>query len=57
MLYRNKKTGVTVDVPTELKGNWIKVGGEPKKAPAVPVSKPKEVEEPVKPKRTRKTKK
>lgn len=51
MLYRNIKTGLTVNVPTALGGNWKKVGGESKKAPAVSAPKPVEVEEPVKPKR------
>lgn len=42
MLYRNTKTGVTVRVVSELKGNWVRVdGGKVEKpaaaAPAVPV--------------------
>lgn len=37
MEYRNKVTGVIIDVPSEIKGDWEPVGEkvkeEPKKAP------------------------
>lgn len=65
MKYQNTITGVIVDVPSEMKGNWKKIGVEPKKAPAVSIPAPVKAEEPIeevkpdKPKRktTRKTKK
>lgn len=65
MKYRNTITGAIVDVPSEIKGNWVKVGAESKKAPAAPAPAPVKVEEPIeevkpdKPKRktTRKSKK
>lgn len=63
MKYRNTKSGLIIDSPSKLGGYWEKIGGEPKKAPAIPApvkaEEPAEVEEPVKPKRkyTRKSKK
>ena len=55
MLFRNTKTGVIIDVPSEISGNWVKVdGGKPDKETAT-VSISETDDQPVK--RTRKTKK
>ncbi len=44
MRFRNTKSGVIVDVPSELRGNWERIdGGKPKTV--VPVSIPEPVED------------
>ena len=57
MKFRNVKTGVVIDAPSMLGGNWERIdGGKPpkKETPAVIPEPEKEVVEPVK-KTTRKT--
>ena len=55
MKFRNVKTGVVVDVPSVLGGNWVRIDGKaPAKEPAVsPVVAEAEAIKPVK--KTRKT--
>lgn len=56
MLYQNNKTGVVIDVPSELRGNWTKVeSGKSEKASAETSVSPENVK-PAK-KTTRRTKK
>lgn len=57
MRFRNKNTGAIIDVNSELKGPWEKIGGGVK--PAAPISEPvSSVDaEPVKKKPGRKSKK
>ena len=62
MRFRNKNTGVIIDVNSELKGPWEKIDGGVK--PAAPISEPAQAEsvapvdaEPVKKKPGRKSKK
>ena len=63
MRYRNTKTGLIVDVPSELRGNWERLDGGKKpetesSAVSVPVLEvEEEVKTTAKPKRTRKSKK
>ena len=40
MRYRNVKSGIIIDVNSELTGNWEKVDGGADKAPAAPISAP-----------------
>lgn len=49
MLYRNKTTGVIIDVPSEIKGDW-----EPVEAPSAPA--PAQEEKPAKGTKKRATK-
>ena len=60
MLFRNKKSGAIVDVPSELHGNWERIDGRkvPEKEPSfVSVPEPVEDEADVKSaKKTRTTK-
>lgn len=58
MRFRNKITGAIIDVKSELKGPWEKIGGGVK--PAAPISEPEPLEvdaEPAKKKPGRKPKK
>ena len=62
MRFRNKNTGAIIDVNSEIKGPWEKIGGGAK--PAAPISEPEKAEpvssldaEPVKKKPGRKSKK
>jgi hypothetical protein len=55
MFYRNTKTGVIIDVPSEISGNWVKIdGGKSDKETATvsisetddkPVKKPRKTKE------------
>ena len=55
MLFRNIKTGVIIDVPSEISGNWVKVDGGKSDKETATVSISETDDQPVK--RTRKTKK
>lgn len=62
MRYRNTKTGLIVDVPSELRGNWERIGNVkvPEKEPSVvsaPVLDEGTEVNTAKSKRTRKSKK
>lgn len=56
MLYQNTKTGVVIDVSSEIKGNWTKVEGEKSAKASAETSVSPEVVKPVK-KTTRRAKK
>lgn len=58
MKYRNKKTGVVIDVPSALSGsNWEKIDGKaPAKEPSVSIPAVEEEEKPAKKTTTRKKK-
>lgn len=56
MLYQNTKTGVVIDVSSEIRGNWTKVEGEKSAKASAETSVSPEVVKPVK-KTTRRTKK
>lgn len=55
MLFRNTITGVIIDVPSEISGNWVKVDGGKSDTETATVSISETDDQPVK--RTRKTKK
>ena len=52
MKYQHKRTGLVIDVPSELKGNWIKVESEKPSQVSADTSKP----EAIKPAKSRRIK-
>lgn len=48
MLYQNTKTGLVIDVSSEIKGNWTKVEGEKTTKTSAETSVSPEIVKPVK---------